>query len=195
MAGVMYLGNQMVSPVIVQGGGEPEPFPVIGLTAELNSDGFIEMWSVMSYKDLYKDYKGAPFYFDGKSIKAMEIPYEQVLDTLPSPVFRSAFQNSSIKYIDFSNLSHLPAKRESVPGRGHPLRDMIANTTGVHIYFRALTTQTNYVPNIFQPLCSQATNAVIHFPSNLESIISGLSGYPNFGGTNTTIAFDLSPTS
>lgn len=195
MAGVMYLGNQMVSPVIVQGGGEPEPFPVRGLKAELGSDGFIDKYSVMSYTELYKDYKDAPFYFDGKKIKAMEIIYQQILDTKSYPIFAYAFKNSSIEYIDFSDLSHLPAKREGLPGRDHPLREMIANTDGVHIYFRALTTQTNYVPNVFQPICKNATNAVVHFPSNLESIVSGLTGYPNFGGTNTTIAFDLPATS
>jgi hypothetical protein len=37
----------------------------------------------------------------------------------------------------------------------------------------------------------------IHFPSNLQTKISTLSGYPNFGGTNgyVTLAFDLPATS
>ena len=38
------------------------------------------------------------------------------------------------------------------------------------------------------------TDVTIHFPSNMQSIIQGLSGYPNFGGTNTTLLFDLPST-
>ena len=43
------------------------------------------------------------------------------------------------------------------------------------------------------------TGCTIHFPSNLDpqtgsTVISGLVGYPNFGGTNTVLAFDLPAT-
>ena len=43
------------------------------------------------------------------------------------------------------------------------------------------------------------SGCTIHFPSNLDpqtgsTVISSLSGYPNFGGTNTVLAFDLPAT-
>ena len=189
MAGVLYLGNQMVSPVIVQDGGEPEPFPVRTIECELNESGYVD--GSYLYNNLYDGYTEKPFYFDASSIKAMEIVQGK---NYIAPSFLNAFIRSSIKYIDFSQLSHLPTQG-TITGRRGPLAQIISFTTGVHIYFRALTTQTYFNPNIFQNMCGQATNAVIHFPSNLESIISGLSNYPNFGGTNTTIAFDLPATS
>lgn len=41
------------------------------------------------------------------------------------------------------------------------------------------------------------TTHTIHFPSNMQSTISGLTGYPNFGGTSgyVTLSFDLPATS
>ena len=35
------------------------------------------------------------------------------------------------------------------------------------------------------------TTLTIHFKSGMESTVQGLTGYPNFGGSNTTILFDL----
>jgi len=198
MAGVMYLGNQMVSPVIIQGGGEPEPFPVRGVATELDENGYMEDYSEVSYNSLYKDYQELPFYFDGSNIIAMEYSYNYNVERIGSvfPVFNGAFQNSSIRYVDFPNLSHLPDKANTVgSNRFHFLRNMIAGTNGVNIYFRALTTQTTYRTNVFAFMCEGATDAVIHFPSNLENIISGLYNYPLFRGTNTTVAFDLPATS
>jgi hypothetical protein len=41
------------------------------------------------------------------------------------------------------------------------------------------------------------TTHTLHFPSNLESTIQGLSGYPTFGGTSgyVVLAYDLPATS
>lgn len=38
------------------------------------------------------------------------------------------------------------------------------------------------------------TGCTIHFPSNLSSKVSSLTGYPNFGGTSTSVLFDLPAT-
>lgn len=48
--------------------------------------------------------------------------------------------------------------------------------------------------NSISGLVSRCSGVTIHFPSNMESTVSGLTGYPNFGGTNTTLLFDLEPT-
>ena len=68
------------------------------------------------------------------------------------------------------------------------------------IYFPALlsTSFGSYI-NQFNSLLSGVTGCTIHFPSNLDptggsTVISSLSGYPNFGGTNTVLAFDLPAT-
>jgi len=46
-------------------------------------------------------------------------------------------------------------------------------------------------------ITGKTTTHTLHFPSNLQSTISGLSGYPNFGGTSgyVVLAFDLPATS
>lgn len=69
------------------------------------------------------------------------------------------------------------------------------------IYFNGLTTTSfgsyiNQFGNMMQNTGSQTTHR-IHFPSNLQSTISGLSGYPLFGGTSgyVTLLFDLPATS
>jgi len=72
------------------------------------------------------------------------------------------------------------------------------------IYFNALTTTSfgSYV-NQFQNMFNSTTGSTatggctVHFPSNLQSTISGLTGYPLFGGTSgyVVLAFDLPATS
>ena len=69
------------------------------------------------------------------------------------------------------------------------------------VYFPALTTtsfgtRTNQFSSMMRNTGSRVKHT-LHFPSNLESTIQGLSGYPNFGGTSdyVVLAFDLPATS
>ena len=68
------------------------------------------------------------------------------------------------------------------------------------VYFNSLTTQSfGSLTNQFQDMLSSTGTTVthtLHFPSNLQSTISGLTGYPLFGGTSGYVvcAFDLDPT-
>lgn len=53
---------------------------------------------------------------------------------------------------------------------------------------------------VFDGLIYGVAGCTIHFPSNLSpasgsTVISSLTGYPNFGGTNTVLSFDLPATS
>lgn len=71
------------------------------------------------------------------------------------------------------------------------------------INFPALTTTsfgsyTNQFQNMFNSsTASTSGSCTVHFPSNLQSTISGLTGYPTFGGDSSRIvlAFDLPQTS
>ena len=69
------------------------------------------------------------------------------------------------------------------------------------IYFRALTTTSfGSYKNQFGSMLSSTGKTkthTLHFPSNMQSTISGLTGYPNFGGTSgyVTLSFDLPATS
>ena len=69
------------------------------------------------------------------------------------------------------------------------------------VYFPALTTTSfgSDYKNQFSSMMSSTGNKVthtLHFPSNLESTIQGLTGYPLFGGTDgyVVLAFDLPAT-
>lgn len=97
--------------------------------------------------------------------------------------------------IDLSSLTTVPSSN----GLASALRGCTALTD---IYFRALTTSSfgasykNQFNNMMQSTGSTITHT-IHFPSNMETTIQGLTGYPLFGGTSgyVTLSFDLPATS
>lgn len=68
------------------------------------------------------------------------------------------------------------------------------------IYFNSLTTTSfgSYTDQFYHMLDNTGTSVThtLHFPSNLESTIQGLDGYPTFGGTSgyVVLAFDLPST-
>ena len=70
-----------------------------------------------------------------------------------------------------------------------------------HIYFNAFKSDTfgGKVACLSQMFTASVNGCTVHFPSNLDpnngsTVISSLTGYPNFGGTNTVLAFDLPAT-
>ena len=95
--------------------------------------------------------------------------------------------------VDLSSLS-------SVGSGG--LSNAFRSCTGLtDVYFNSLTTTSfgSYKNQFNNMLSSTGTSKThtLHFPSNLQSKISGLTGYPNFGGTSgyVTLSFDLPATS
>lgn len=67
------------------------------------------------------------------------------------------------------------------------------------VYFNSLKTTSFNNTNAFYGMLSYTgtdTTHTLHFPSNLESTIQGLGGYPRFGGSNgyVVLAFDLPAT-
>lgn len=79
-----------------------------------------------------------------------------------------------------------------------PYTRMFAGFTSLtDIYFSALKTTSNI--SLTNLLYYSGTNVIhtLHFPSNMQSTISGLTGYPLFGGTSgyVVLAFDLPATS
>lgn len=78
-----------------------------------------------------------------------------------------------------------------------PMRNIFAKRDGLTINFPAFNSNTfgvmtTYLDNIV----SGAVGCTVHFPSNMQSIIGNWSSVQNgFGGTNTTVLFDLPATS
>lgn len=63
------------------------------------------------------------------------------------------------------------------------------------VYFYAIKSNSfaGYT-NGFNSMLNGTTGVTLHFPINVSSVISALVSYPNFGGANTTILFDLPAT-
>lgn len=66
------------------------------------------------------------------------------------------------------------------------------------LFQRCTSLQSIYFPNLIEVYGSGITNIVgnvtgctIHFKARTESIVSALTSYPLFGGTDTILAFDL----
>ena len=58
--------------------------------------------------------------------------------------------------------------------------------------FPALTADSfAYEVNQFNNMLSGVTGCTVHFPAATQAKIETMTGYPNFGGTNTTVLFDL----
>ena len=114
------------------------------------------------------------------------------LKTITSAMYRT-FSSSGLTEIRFTALDSINVT--------NAFQGCFGKNNGISIYFPALkTTSFGSYTNQFKTMLSISTmqytsNATLHFPSNLQNTISGLSGYPNFGGSNTTILFDLPATS
>ena len=94
---------------------------------------------------------------------------------------------SSCNFKKLSDISESFALRNAFQSQGNYLTDL---------YFPSLTTQSfgSTYTNQFTTMVTGVNGTTIHFPSNLQSTISGLNGYPSFGGGNITLAFDLPAT-
>ena len=107
----------------------------------------------------------------------------------------NAFYNCvGLTSIDLSSLT-------TISGSSGMSRAFQRCTNLEHVYFRALTTTsfgsyTNQFDNMLSNTGTTKTHT-LHFPSNLSSKISTLTGYPTFGGTSgsVTLAYDLPATS
>ena len=102
--------------------------------------------------------------------------------------FSYFIENTNVETLSFDSLNDL--------GYSIGMSCVGANATNLkHIYFPALTTNSfNGKKDHFGTAVQKVTGCTIHFPSNLQSIIPTMSGYPNFGGTSTIILYDLPAT-
>lgn len=64
---------------------------------------------------------------------------------------------------------------------------------GVDIYFNSLKSDS-FLSNHALYYIGVGDDKTLHLPSNLSSVVPTLDGYPNFGGSNTTILYDLPAT-
>lgn len=100
-----------------------------------------------------------------------------------SLAFASAFESSYLAGIDLSSL-------EEISGN-FALAGAFKNCAITELSFPSLSSVT--AVNCMDSMLSGVDGCMLHFPSNMQTTISGLTGYPNFGGTDTHVYFDLPP--
>lgn len=107
--------------------------------------------------------------------------------------FFRTFYGSGIETISFYKLSHISAH--------HAFREAFLNCGNLqHVYFPALkevyySYADAHWDTQFYRMLFGCTNVTVHFPSNMQSVIGSWSDVQaGFGGTNTTVLFDLEAT-
>lgn len=234
MAGMMYLGNQKVTPVIVQGGGGPVETPriVFKLADDITTVSQNKVFYALFFE---KDY----FSFDVdlnnlETISGRE-SFAQFMNSCPNSKVKAnnirtisgdnAMSGAFWQYdkqtveidFDFSKLETVSGKNALADAFGYCyLKNPEVHFTNLHnltgsgalgmcfgstnvsdIYFDSLTTQSfGSYTNQFSVMLFLVEGCTVHFPSNLESVIGEWSDVlSGFGGTNTTVLFDLEATS
>ena len=97
---------------------------------------------------------------------------------------------NSLSSVEFTSL-------KTLRGVGS-LRYLFENRTNLQsLYFPALRSDSfGNLKNQFDNMLAGIDGCTVHFPSNLQSILSTWTSVQNgFGGTNTTVSYDLDPTS
>lgn len=104
------------------------------------------------------------------------------------------FENSGLQTVTFPALTTISGN--------NAMNRLFGYLAIKNVYFPAL--KTNSFPNyttqfsgMFSGSGSASNTINVHFPSNMQSTIAGLTGYPNFGGSSSYInlLFDLPATS
>ncbi len=125
------------------------------------------------------------------------------LTSLSFPVLTSITGNSAMvsAFYGCTGLTSLSFPELTLITGSYTFQYAFRNCTGLtSLSFPALTSSSfGSNSNQFAGLIQAVNGCTIHFPSNLDpqtgsTVISSLSGYPNFGGTNTVLAFDLPAT-
>lgn len=221
MAGRMYLGNQMVTPVIVQ--GEEKVFNVDGydLLGSINNTGVLsspsnflsiifngvtdisedcfyyeenDLWpyvknivSSVSFPDLKN--MTYPFGCDEIFISAKNISsalFENLESISGNYAFTYSFYNAKpINVIRFPKLNLINASKI--------FECCFSNSTITNIYFNSLNQNSfGSYTNQFSYMIEDCSNVTVHFPVGLDATIGNWSDVlAGFGGTNTTILYDL----
>lgn len=191
--GKAYIGSNNKVLLIQNGGGGYDEFPsyqvVNGVASRrsktLNGSEFSDITSVADY-GLYYAFYNRPGLIGNLNLSSITSIGQYGL-------YEAFYVCNGIESVNLSSLTSI-----GYYGLGYAFQGCSYLTD---IYFNSLTTTSfgNYTNQFYSMMdgTGRAITHTIHFPSNLESTISGLSGYPLFGGRSGYVvcAFDLPATS
>lgn len=127
--------------------------------------------------------------FSNSDYEEIDIDFSKIEDLSGVYCFMQAFYYTTglPKVIRFTNLTDISG--------GGTFYMCFCRTGITDIYFNSLTTQSFGQDKYhFSYMLQGVSGCTLHFPSSLSSFIPTLNSYPNFGGTNTTILYDLEAT-
>ena len=116
----------------------------------------------------------------------------------------SAYRGMGYTYYGCSMLTSASFPKLTTMSGSNCFFGTFQNCTNIaNIYFNKVTTSTfasvkNQFNNMFNSSTASTSGTVnVHFPSNLSSTVSGLTGYPTFGGNSSRVVlkFNLTATS
>lgn len=108
------------------------------------------------------------------------------LTTVSNDVFTYAFRDcKNITSVNFSSLATMDS--------GQPMWYAFYGCSKLtSLSFPALTVDSfGSAVGQFENMLNGVTGCTVHFPASIQAKIETMKGYPNFGGTNTTVLFDL----
>lgn len=184
----LYIGNQKVTPTIVTRTSD------VSIPLEVTSNGELQKpttpftWSLPSN---VTDVKTNGLYYAFYNCLGLTSVDLSSLTTISgNNAFTSAFRKcENLTNVDFSNLRTISGS--------YALRLAFMDCYELLILSFPSLTSTSFGSrtNQFTEMLSGIDNCVVHFPSNLQSVIGSWDDVlGGFGGNNTTVLFDLPAT-
>ena len=188
--GKLYLGTREITPIKTVEKTVLSPYKVEnGVLSRITSfqgNEFDGIEEIATFQDPNGDTLGALAWAFYLWTISGNLVFKDLIE-IPEACFYNSFVMTSIQTASFP-------KVESINANSFwSAFEMCESLTD--IYFNSLKTtsfKSTYALRYMLPDCY---NVTIHFPSNLENVVSQLYGYPNFGGDDTVLAFDLPATS
>lgn len=122
-----------------------------------------------------------------------------VLGIINNSCFRYAFESSGLQTISFDSVYRIGQQYDGCFQYAFKGCKNLQSISFASLKTDSFgTTKLGQFTNMFDSETAQTSGeVVVHFPSNLETTIQGLTGYPLFGGTSgrITLSFDLEATS
>lgn len=222
MAGTLYLGRNKVCPAILIGGGDNEKLSYFSLPYYIDSNGTLqidenpfEIKLSKEVKDLGDDVFG--YNFESSipfSISIVSVDFSGLESISGFFAMNHFLSGSDVETIDVSGLKSVTGDYAVAQAMNstkltsvefHSLDDINGSNVFAFcfadcillgdIYFNSLKTSSfGEYTNQFNLMLSDCSGVTLHFPSNLSQVIPTLDSYPNFGGQNTVILYDLPET-
>lgn len=149
-----------------------------------NGDIFINITNYNFNKLRIVGKEGLVSFCRSSKITNLEFPS---LTTVGQYSLEAILTKSSVETVKFQSLENIGDESLSYAFfRCNNLKD---------VYFYAIKSNSFAGnTNSFDSMLVMTTGVTLHFPTNVSSVIATLDGYPNFGGTDVTILFDLPAT-